>query len=83
MANRQEVKRIQTDIEGINDAIISNAEAISIAASQMVMRKTAKPQSHFINTRFNPFLNGGRKLKEGSIEAGIIDLLSSTQQRFY
>jgi len=49
MPDCQEVNHIPSCVEGVDDPIIADAEPVAVAAGEMVVRKCAEPQSHFVD----------------------------------
>ncbi len=71
MPDCQEVNHIPSCVEGVDDPIIADAEPVAVAAGEMVVRKCAEPQSHFVDFGFDAGASAGWELEEHGVEARV------------
>ena len=54
MSNGQQVYHTSGRIERVNDPVVTDSQAVPIAAGKMVMRESGEPEPHFVNFGLDP-----------------------------
>lgn len=82
MPDRQQMKLVGGNVEGVNDPIIANAEPESLAAYESVMRKLSELPPHVLKLRLNSIPQRFGKFKQRCVKRRIINMRCRAHLRF-
>src|ERR1039458_10422275 len=74
MADAQQVDDVSLRVEGVDDAIISHPQPVTVMPFQAVMRKRFQPQSHLINFGFDARPDFRRQFQKDGVKGGVTNL---------
>jgi len=72
--DRQKVDHSLRRIEGVNHAVITYTETVTIASSKSVMRECVQPQPHFVDASLDPSPDSRWEVEKRGVKPRVTDL---------
>jgi hypothetical protein len=81
ISESQQINDVLRAVERVDDAIVTDPQAIAILPFEPVVRECIQPEAHIIDLVFYAGSDLGGKLEKRGIETGIVDLKRSPHAR--